>query len=228
MLWLHEVCIHMIGIKKRFGSFKGWGRDKERVQWTQPRKTHACTGLHRAGTGRALVPGPGAAQGILPSPSPGPRRWHKQAGTDTLRCSPQGSTKPSCSPRKGWGQGLLSACLQLLHRGSQGTWPLCAQCSTQKQPHTGNGVFCSRHHPGLELFPHLHDSSTSHMEETQGEGWIRQEKWSLNSLEVILGPKQNTAGPGDPPGWLGWPHHNWGIQGYPLQQRTPSNSSVCQ
>ena len=67
-------------------------------------------------------------------------------------------------------------------------------------------MFHSKHHPSLEVFPCLRDSSTSHVEETQGQGWIKQEELSLNSLKATLGPKQNAAGQGDPATWLGWPH----------------------
>lgn len=67
-------------------------------------------------------------------------------------------------------------------------------------------MFCSQCHPGLEGFPCVRDSSTSLVEETQGQGWIKQEELSLNSLKAALGPEQNTAGQGDPASWLGWPH----------------------
>ena len=43
-------------------------------------------------------------------------------------------------------------------------------------PTPGNGMFHPKHHPGLEVLPHLCESSTSHMEETHGQGWIKQQE----------------------------------------------------
>ena len=115
---------------------------------------------------------------------------------------PAGKQKASCSPRKACGQGLLTACPQLLWQGD--AVPACMM--PVGSPTRRNRMFHSKHHPSLEVLPCLRDSSTSHVEETQGRGWIKQEELSLNSLKATLGPKQNAAGQGDPATWLGWPH----------------------
>lgn len=144
----------------------------------------------------------------LALPIPGAQAVAQTSRDRHVTEQPAGKHKASCSPCKACRQGLLTTCLQLLHKGSQGTWPLCAQCSTPQQPPTQKWdvLLQTPSRPGD--VPTSPDSSTSHMQETQGEGWIKQEKGSLNSLKAVLGPKQNTAGPGDPSGWLGWPHHN--------------------
>lgn len=71
-------------------------------------------------------------------------------------------------------------------------------------PTRRKGAFYPKHHPGPEVFPRLGDSSTSHVEETRGQGWIKREELSLNSLKAILGPKQNRGGRVTlPDGWAG-------------------------
>lgn len=60
-------------------------------------------------------------------------------------------------------------------QGEPGAAALGAQSSIPQQPHTQEWDLLLRTPSRPGAFPHLHDSSTSHMEETQGEGWIKQE-----------------------------------------------------
>lgn len=105
-----------------------------------------------------------------------------ERGQTCCRAARKGSRKPVAR--------LTTPAARLAHRLSPAAAAnRCGPCvhdasgqHTRERPKIG----CPKHHPGLEVFPHVCDLSTSHVEETQGQSWIEHEELSLNSFKATL------------------------------------------